>query len=98
MVGAAVEILRIDLGINRMRDVLGKGCDEFNVRQPYRTCGLRLPPTRHQLMDCCSNTLSLSHGLPPWLGLGLVASSQLATSLHCSYTFGAFMSRQKFKK
>src|SRR5205823_7043509 len=74
MVGAAVEILRIDVGIDRVRHTPGEGCDEFDVRQPHRTCGLRLSSTRQQLADCCSNAFSPGHGLPPWLGLGPVAS------------------------
>src|SRR5262249_16021348 len=73
MVGAAVEILRIDVGIDRVRHISSEGCDEFGVRQPHWTCGLRRPATRHQLADCCSNALSLSHGHLHWLGLGPVA-------------------------
>src|SRR5207245_1147082 len=73
MVSAAVEILRIDVGIDRVRHIPGEGGDEFGVCRPQRTCGLRRPSTRHQLADCCSNALSLGHGLPPWLGLGPVA-------------------------
>src|SRR5262249_60706425 len=85
MVGAAVEILRIDVGIDRVRYIPGERCDEFDMRQPHRTCGLRRPSTRHQLADCGSNALSLGHGVPPWLGLGPVASSQLAIGLHNKY-------------
>src|SRR5262249_27768534 len=73
MVGAALEILRIDVGIDRLRRIAGKRCDEFGMGQPYRTFALRRPPTRHQLADCCSNAFSLSHGHLHWLGLGPVA-------------------------
>src|SRR5437660_9698039 len=82
MVGAAVEILRIDVSIDRVRHIPGESCDQFDVRQSHWTCGLRPPSPRHQLADCCSNARSLSHGLPPWLGLGPVASSLLAIGLH----------------
>src|SRR5262249_5012611 len=85
MVGAAVEVLRISVSIDGVRHIPSEGCDEFDVRQPHRTCGLRRPSTRHQLADCCSNALSLSHGYPPWLGLGPVASFQLAIGLHDTY-------------
>jgi hypothetical protein len=95
MVRAVVQILRIDVGVDRVRRIPGEGCDEFGVCQPHRICGLRRPFTRHQLADCCSNELSLSHGLPPWLGLGPVASSLLAIGLHHAYASDVFMSRQK---
>src|SRR5262249_23180913 len=98
IVGAAVEILRIDVGTDRVRYIPGEGRDEFDVRQPHGICGLRRPSTRHQLADCCSNRLSLSHGHLHWLGLGPVASSQLAIGLHCTYTFDVLVSIQKVQK
>src|SRR5262245_35089524 len=70
MVGAAVEILRINVGIDGVRHILSDGCDEFDVCQSHRTCGLRRPFTRHQLAACCSNTLSLGHGVLRGLGQG----------------------------
>src|SRR5437764_7856328 len=73
MIGAVLEILRIDIDINGVRRIPGNGCDEFGMRQPHRTCGLLRPSTRHQLANCCSNTLGLSHGHLHWLGLGPVA-------------------------
>src|SRR5207248_11332562 len=62
MVGAVVEILRIGVCVDRVRYVLRKSCDKFNVRDPHWTCATRPPSTRHQLADCCTNSLSLSHG------------------------------------
>src|SRR5262249_49557001 len=95
MVGAAVEVLRIDVGVDRVRYVPSEGCDEFDVRRPHRTCGLRRPSTRHQLADCCSNALSLSHGLPPWLGLGPAARWLPVAGLHFLYTRNHAEARKK---
>ena len=41
IVRAAVEILRIDIGIDRVRHIPGEGCDQFGVCPPHRTCRLR---------------------------------------------------------
>src|SRR5262249_2689460 len=87
MVGAGVEVLRIDVGIDRLRHIPGEGRDEFDVRQPHRTCGLRRPSTRHPLADCCSNTLSPGHGLPPWL--------EWVADLHFVYTKNHAEARKK---
>jgi hypothetical protein len=81
MVGAAIEVVRTDLGIDWAGNIAGEGRDEFGVRQPNRICGLRGPSARHQLANSRSNTVSLGHGLPPWPGLGPVASSRLAIGL-----------------
>src|SRR5262249_28876436 len=82
MVGAIVEILRIDVSIDWVRHIPGERCDEFCMRQPHRTCGLARPSMRHQLADCCSNTLSRSHGLPPWLGVRSSAPHFVYTKNH----------------
>src|SRR5207253_67566 len=62
MIGAAVEVVRTDLWIDRVGSIAGEGGNEFSVCQPHRICGLRRPSARHQLANCRSNALSLSHG------------------------------------
>src|SRR6516225_9405304 len=73
MIGTAIEVVRVDLSVNRVGNIAGEGSDEFSVRQPNRACGLRRPSARHELANGRSNTSSLGHGLPPWLGLGPAA-------------------------
>jgi hypothetical protein len=43
--------------------------------------------------NCRSNALSLGHGLPPWLGLGPVASSNLPSA--CNYRIRKNVARVK---
>jgi hypothetical protein len=38
MVGTAVEVVRFDLGIDRVRNIAGKSSDEFAVCQSNWTC------------------------------------------------------------
>src|SRR5271166_1070367 len=73
VVGATLEGLPIGPGMDRARDIAREGGDEFDVRRLHRTCVLGRPSARHQLANGRSNTVSLGHGLPPWLGLGPVA-------------------------
>src|SRR6516162_7764463 len=80
VVGTAVEVVCVDPEVDRVGYIPGEGGDEFSVRQPHRICGLWRPSTRHQLADYCNNALSLGHGLPPWLGLGPVASCSLPSA------------------
>jgi hypothetical protein len=82
MVSAPVEVIRIGAGIDSVGDIPGEGSDTFRVCLSHRRCGLRRPSARHQLANCRSNALSLSHGYSPWFGLGPVASLRLAAGLH----------------
>src|SRR5271166_162237 len=66
MVGPPFKVLRF--GTDRRRRVASYGSDKLGVRGPW-TCGLRRLSARHQLANGRSNTLSLSHGASPWLGL-----------------------------
>ena len=57
--------------------------------EPKSTCAARRlvefgACARDMSARCRSNALSLSHGMPPWLGLGPVASLMLAIGLHDS--------------
>src|ERR1700730_3924886 len=76
MVSAGVEVVRINCGKYRVWDVPGEGGDEFGGSRLEDSFGFRRPLARHQLANCRSNALSLSHGLSPWLGLGPVARLQ----------------------
>src|SRR5215831_15893671 len=61
MVGPPFKLLHSGIGTDRRRRVPSDRSDKLRVCGPW-TCGLRRLPARHQLANCRSNALSLSHG------------------------------------
>jgi hypothetical protein len=58
---------------------------EFDVRRADRACGCFCARAYHQRANRASHMLSVGHGVPPWLGLGPVASSLLGIGPHRAY-------------
>src|SRR5262245_14742730 len=71
MVGPPFKLLHSGIGTDRRRRVLSDRSDKLGVRGP-RICGLGRLSARHQLANCRSNALSLSHGAPSvaWVRAG----------------------------
>jgi hypothetical protein len=80
MVGAAVGVVRIDLGIDWVGNIAGDVRDQFAVCQSNRTCGLRRPSARHQLANGRSNTVSRHrpHLFLAWSAWSLRSNAEVA--------------------
>src|SRR5579862_7209418 len=87
MIGAILEVASVGKERHRPWRLPRRGFNNFGVRRPDRVGGWLFARVCDRGANCVKNVISLSHGIPPWLGLGpLRCSSTLAARLFSDIT------------